>query len=190
MTQWECKAACEISRTLEEMMGLRFALKICVHAIYSSGALSRLYRSPTVKILWYVGSLGSDCNYWIFFHMGFTLMDPLVKVWVISDWFILKAINCYSIGVLCNPHENKLLTKLGSLSLSLSLSRSLSPIEDRENLWFVQESMKTISCFFHPPITRKLNFWSLNWLHSRMVQIFFEFLICFFFGKQETKFYC
>jgi hypothetical protein len=40
MTHREGKAACEISRTLEEeMMGLRFALKICVHAIYSSGTL-------------------------------------------------------------------------------------------------------------------------------------------------------
>jgi hypothetical protein len=40
MTHWEGKATCEISRTLEEeMMGLRFALKICVHAIYSSGTL-------------------------------------------------------------------------------------------------------------------------------------------------------
>jgi hypothetical protein len=40
MTHGEGKAACEISRTLEEeMMGLRFALKICVHAIYSSSTL-------------------------------------------------------------------------------------------------------------------------------------------------------
>jgi hypothetical protein len=41
MTHREGKAACEISRILEEeMMGLRFALKICVHAaIYSSGTL-------------------------------------------------------------------------------------------------------------------------------------------------------
>jgi hypothetical protein len=40
MTDWEGKAACEISRTLEEeMTGLRFALQICVHAIYFRGTL-------------------------------------------------------------------------------------------------------------------------------------------------------